>query len=174
MIARLHIYSDANIGRLRDDYRVLCPTMTAFSSTYSAIFFLMFPCGIPVFMIASMRYKGIKDIVRVKMQSAKFSAMLALFMKRTCSIEAVRVARLVGDVDHDEVCKHNKNQSWLWSRKHSSFASLLILARDRFYSSINANNSTRRSSRFKVLQPRLFKSTLRRRLACPGPSTFNT
>ena len=28
--------------------------------------------------------------------------MLSLFMKRACSIECLRVARLVGNVDHDE------------------------------------------------------------------------
>ena len=44
---------------------------------------------------------GVKDIVKWKMESARFSAMLALCMKRACSVECQRVARLVGNVDND-------------------------------------------------------------------------
>jgi Ca2+-binding EF-hand superfamily protein len=44
---------------------------------------------------------GVISIVRRKMDNARFSAMLALFMRRTCSVECQRVARLVGNVDDD-------------------------------------------------------------------------
>lgn len=45
---------------------------------------------------------GVTGIVTRKMQRAKVSAMLALFMKRACSVECQRVARLVGNVDNDQ------------------------------------------------------------------------
>ena len=48
------------------------------------------------------RYKGVVAIVKEKIDSAKFSAMLSLFMKRACSLESQRVARLVGNIDDDE------------------------------------------------------------------------
>ena len=35
------------------------------------------------------------------MDNARFSAMLALFTRRACSVECQRIARLVGNVDHD-------------------------------------------------------------------------
>ena len=44
---------------------------------------------------------GVTSIVKKKMDFAKFSVMLALFMKRACSVECQRVARLVGNVDDD-------------------------------------------------------------------------
>jgi len=44
---------------------------------------------------------GVKGIVKRKMERARFSAMLSLFMKRACSVECQRVARLVGNVDND-------------------------------------------------------------------------
>jgi len=44
---------------------------------------------------------GVTSIVKKKMDGAKFSAMLALFIKRACSVECQRVARLVGNVDDD-------------------------------------------------------------------------
>jgi hypothetical protein len=44
---------------------------------------------------------GVISIVRKKMDNARFSAMLSLFMRRACSVECLRVARLVGNVDHD-------------------------------------------------------------------------
>ena len=44
---------------------------------------------------------GVKGIVKRKMERARFSAMLALLMKRACSVECQRVARLVGNVDND-------------------------------------------------------------------------
>ena len=35
------------------------------------------------------------------MDNARFSAMLSLFTRRACSVECQRIARLVGNVDHD-------------------------------------------------------------------------
>lgn len=44
---------------------------------------------------------GVIGIVRRKMDNARFSAMLSLFTRRACSVECQRIARLVGNVDHD-------------------------------------------------------------------------
>ena len=43
----------------------------------------------------------ITSIVKEKMESAKVEAMLALFLRRGCSGETHRVARLVGNTDND-------------------------------------------------------------------------
>ena len=48
------------------------------------------------------RFMKIKEIVKDKMDSAKVSVMLSLFMKRACSVECFRIARLVGNVDGSE------------------------------------------------------------------------
>ena len=56
----------------------------------------------PVFSDTSRhRYMGVVSIVKKKMDQVKFAAMLACFMKRACSVECQRVARLVGNVDDD-------------------------------------------------------------------------
>jgi hypothetical protein len=44
---------------------------------------------------------GVIGIVKRKMDNARFSAMLSLFTRRACSVECQRIARLVGNVDHD-------------------------------------------------------------------------
>jgi hypothetical protein len=91
---------DVNLGLLRDDYREVCPPLLSFTCIYSGCFFLLYPIGIPVFMHLALRYMGVTDIVKRKLDHSKFSAMLALFSKRACSVECQRVARLVGNVDN--------------------------------------------------------------------------
>ena len=43
----------------------------------------------------------IKSVVKEKMDSAKVESMLALFLRRGCSAQTHRVARLVGNTDND-------------------------------------------------------------------------
>ena len=74
--------------------------LLSFTCIYSGCFFLLYPIGIPVFMHLALRYMGVTDIVKRKLDHSKFSAMLALFSKRACSVECQRVARLVGNVDN--------------------------------------------------------------------------
>ena len=93
---------DSNLGLLKDDYRMTCPPVFSFLFLYSFVFFLLFPVGIPLFMNSAMKGMNMKKIVERKMNDAKFSAMLACFMKLACSVESQRVARLVGNVDNDE------------------------------------------------------------------------
>jgi hypothetical protein len=80
---------DSNLGLLKDDYTMLCPPLLSFTSIYSAVFFVIYPIGIPFFMTASMRVMGISQIVKEKMEKAQFSAMLSLFMKISCSVESL-------------------------------------------------------------------------------------
>jgi hypothetical protein len=75
--------------------------MHAFTSIYSVIFVVLYPIGIPIFLNLACRFMHIKSIVKEKMNSAKVEAMLALFMRRACSTQTQRVARLVGNTDND-------------------------------------------------------------------------
>jgi len=103
---------DANLGLLKDDYNMLCPPVFSYLFIYSAGFFCLYPIGIPLFMNYSMVKMKMKTIVKEKMEKARFSAMLALFMKLACSVESQRVARLVGNVDDckDEFERQTKKQ----------------------------------------------------------------
>jgi hypothetical protein len=93
---------DPNIGRLRDDYRVVCPHMTAYISLYSYVFMILYPLGIPVVMHVALRVAGIRKVVQAQIQVAELQAMLGLFIKLWVSIEMQRFARLLGNVDDDE------------------------------------------------------------------------
>ena len=93
---------DPNVGRLRDDYRVVCPHVTAGNSLYSLVFLILYPLGIPLVMHIALRYAGIVAVVKDKVEKAEFHAMLALFMKLYVSVETQRFARLVGNVDSDD------------------------------------------------------------------------
>ena len=92
---------DVNLGLLKDDYREVCPPLLSFTCIYAAFFFVLYPIGIPVFMLLALRSMRVTDIVKRKLDHSKFSAMLACFLKRACSVECQRVARLVGNVDND-------------------------------------------------------------------------
>ena len=102
LASMLALNCDSQIGRLKNDYRVICPDLTSFTYLYSVFFILLYPIGIPVVMNLAMRSQGIVNIVKDKMDSAKFHAMLSLFMKDSTSVEAQRVARIVGSHGDDE------------------------------------------------------------------------
>ena len=88
-------------GLLKDDYAVLCQPLRSGMAVYSIVFFLLFPIGTPLYMIAAMLFKGMRPIVQKKMSKANFQALLALYMKQACSIEVQRMARLIGDGETD-------------------------------------------------------------------------
>jgi hypothetical protein len=90
---------DPNVGRLRDDLRIICPDFLSFDSIYSCVFIVLYAIGIPVFNYLCLRYMGIVKVVKEKIHRAEFHAMLSLFMKIYVSIETQRFARLVGNVD---------------------------------------------------------------------------
>ena len=54
-------------------------------------------------MHVALRVAGIKKVVQSKIQAAEFQAMMGIFMKLYVSNEMQRFARLVGNVDDDEV-----------------------------------------------------------------------
>ena len=93
---------DPNVGRLREDYRLVCPHVTTSVSLYSTVFFVLYAFGIPVAMHVSLRHAGIRRVVEEKRQQAEVGAMLSLFIKLFVSVEMQRFARLIGNVDGDE------------------------------------------------------------------------
>ncbi len=68
---------DPNVGRLRDDYRVVCPHLLSLDSIFSYVFIALFPIGIPLVMNLALRYAGIVEVAREKIQAAEFYAMLS-------------------------------------------------------------------------------------------------
>jgi len=93
---------DPNIGRLREDYRVVCPHLTSGTGVYSIIFFFIYPIGIPLCMHLALRFAGIICVTKKKVEKAQFHAALGLFMKLYVTTEMHRFARLVGNVDDNE------------------------------------------------------------------------
>ena len=71
-------------------------------SLYSFAFVCLYPIGIPLFQNFIIRVNGMTSIVKAKMESAQFSAMLALFLKRALSVEIIRFGHLVGNIDDME------------------------------------------------------------------------
>ena len=68
--------------------------------------------GIPLIMIFTLCYEGIRKVVRHKMTRAEVQAMLSLFVKSSTSVEAQRVARLMGNFgdDDDEFHRQSTNE----------------------------------------------------------------
>jgi len=97
----LALQCDPQIGRLKSDYREVCPDRNSLTTIYSTLFIFLYAFGIPVFMHVAMRAHGIVGIVKEKMDAAKFQAMLSLFIKNATSVEAHRMARLVSTVKDD-------------------------------------------------------------------------
>ena len=54
-------------------------------------------------MHVALRVAGIRKVVKSKIQAAQFQALMGVFMKCYVSNEMQRFARLVGNVDDDEV-----------------------------------------------------------------------
>ena len=88
-------------GRLKDDYREICPHFLSFNVLYSVAFILLYPIGIPLAMNLACRRNGIVNIVKEKMDRAKFHGMISLFIKDSTSIEAHRVARLINGEEQE-------------------------------------------------------------------------
>jgi len=91
-----------NVGRLREDYRVVCPHLTSGTGVYSIIFFFIYPIGIPLCMHLALRFAGIICVTKKKVEKAQFHAARGLFMKLYVTTEMHRFARLVGNVDDNE------------------------------------------------------------------------
>jgi hypothetical protein len=89
-------------GLMTEDFRQVCPPPFSNISLYSMAAFLLYPFGIPLFMNIVLRLNNIRTIVADKMDKAYFDAMLALYCKRACPLEAQCFARLVGSADDDE------------------------------------------------------------------------
>ena len=92
---------DMDVGRLKDDYRVVCPHLLSFESIYSHVCMALYPIGIPVLMHLALRQIGIVKVVQEKIQAAQFHAMLSLFMQVCISTELQRFSWLVGNVNRE-------------------------------------------------------------------------
>ena len=93
---------DASIGRLKSNYKEICPSWDSFQISYSFVFISVYALGIPVGLNLAMRNLGIVGIVKEKTDLAKFQAMLSLFLQDATSVESQRVARLVSTVSDQE------------------------------------------------------------------------
>jgi hypothetical protein len=90
------------IGLLKHDYREICPSLSSYTTWYSFIFFLLYPLGIPGFMLWALKFHGMGEVVKEKIRTANVSAMISLYIKSTCSTELLLFSRLVGYTDDDE------------------------------------------------------------------------
>ena len=111
----LAINCDTQLGLLRDDYRVTCPPIDSFLTLYSFCFFVLYPFGIPIFMISSCLYMDIRSIVKEKLEKESFRAMVTLFIQSTTSVESQLFARLVGMTGDDEA-KFAIQCNWQYDR----------------------------------------------------------
>jgi hypothetical protein len=102
MATMLVFNCDPHVGRLREDYRVVCPHAMTSLSFYSIVFFVLYPFGIPVMMHVALRLAGVPEVAREKVQQAEWAAMLSLFVKRYVSIEMQSFCRLIGNVDGED------------------------------------------------------------------------
>jgi hypothetical protein len=98
-------------GMMTEDFRLACPSADSMISLYSAGAFLLYPFGIPLFMNIVLRYNNIAKIVADKVDKAYFDAMLALYCKRACPLEAQCFARLVGSADKETDLEEFKRQA---------------------------------------------------------------
>jgi hypothetical protein len=80
MQAMSSLNCEPNVGRLRDDLRVICPNLESSESIYSFVFIALYPIGIPVCNYLCLRQMGIVKVVKEKICRAEFHAMLSLFM----------------------------------------------------------------------------------------------
>lgn len=92
---------DVQLGLLKTDYRELCPSLGSYVGIYSLFFFFLYPVGIPVLIILVLKREGIQKIVLERLKLAEFDAMIALYIRVSCSTESQRFARQVGEAGDD-------------------------------------------------------------------------
>ena len=91
---------DIQLGLLKADYTELCPTIGSYLGMYSTFFFFLYPIGIPAAVIIVIRKEGVKKIIQDRLMLAKFEAMIAVYIRTSCSTESHRFANLVGETDN--------------------------------------------------------------------------
>eukprot|EP00291_Cryptomonas_curvata_P017050 CAMPEP_0172169214 /NCGR_PEP_ID=MMETSP1050-20130122/10581_1 /TAXON_ID=233186 /ORGANISM="Cryptomonas curvata, Strain CCAP979/52" /LENGTH=1462 /DNA_ID=CAMNT_0012840247 /DNA_START=2726 /DNA_END=7114 /DNA_ORIENTATION=+ len=90
------------LGLLAADYRESCPIPYSFLRNYSTFFILVYPIGIPLWMLFVMRGMKVHELSKSKVDSGLISSMIALFVKRASSVESRRLAQLIGDPQNTE------------------------------------------------------------------------
>jgi hypothetical protein len=91
------------LGLLAADPSELCPGFFSFLGLYSFIFAIMYSVGIPIFSLLVMIKMGVPRMAERKVNAGLVSAMIALYMKRTTSIEASRIAQIIGRKGNDDI-----------------------------------------------------------------------
>jgi len=102
LASMLALQCDPQIGRLKTNYKEICPGWGSFEIGYSFVFIFLYALGIPLALNIAMRKLGIVGIVKEKLDLAKFRAMLSLFLQEATSVESQRVARLVSTISDKE------------------------------------------------------------------------
>ncbi len=90
------------LGLLAADYRESCPMPYSFLRNYSSVFILVYPIGIPLWMLFVMRGMNVHELSKSKVASGLVSSMIALFVKRASSVESRRLAQLIGEPQNKE------------------------------------------------------------------------
>ena len=121
---------DVQLGLLKTDYRELCPSFQSFTGMYSTFFFFLYPIGIPCLIIAVLRKEGVEHVVKQRLVLAEFDAMIALYVRTSCSLSALRFARLIGETG-DDLDEFNRQAHFafrnLLKRQNVKGASVLII-----------------------------------------------
>ena len=91
------------LGLLAADPSEPCPSFFSFLGLYSLVFAIIYPVGIPILSLLVMIKMGVPKMAEKKVNAGLVSAMIAIYVKRTTSVEASRIAQLIGRKGMDEV-----------------------------------------------------------------------
>ena len=70
------------LGLLTADFREQCPADGSFLRVYSVIFIIVYPVGVPIFILASMIFMGVHDIAQDKRNAVVVSALIGYFLRK--------------------------------------------------------------------------------------------
>ena len=82
------------LGLLTADLRELCPENGSFLIVYSIIFILVYPIGIPLFVLASVILIGVPALVQDKRNAAMIRALCNYFIRKVSVFEATDLSAL--------------------------------------------------------------------------------
>ena len=70
------------LGLLTADFREQCPANGSFLRVYSVIFIIVYPVGVPIFILASLLFMGVHDIAQDKRNAVVVSALIGYFLRK--------------------------------------------------------------------------------------------
>jgi hypothetical protein len=101
------------LGLLNSDLRMKCPSFFSFLGVYSLLCILVFPVGIPYFVLRIMKSMKVPEIARDKNIRAGFFDMVGLFIKINSTLECKLMARMVGTIE-DDVDEYARRVEYLY------------------------------------------------------------